>query len=90
MSTMTNDHNCPNNLTIIVQNKLVTGCDLCLEDQIIISPESARSKREWQKKQYRADTLQPVPSQARDFVRHHGVEKSREWGYSDEEIRKLS
>lgn len=84
------DHDCKKNLTVIRRGELVTGCEVCVGNPSVASGANAKHQREWQKKQYRGDTLQPVPSQARDFVRHNGADKAREWGYSEADIRKYS
>lgn len=82
-------HKCPKNITALRRGKLVSGCELCV-GSAIASGENAKHQREWQKKQYRGDTLQPVASQARDFVRYYGAEKARESGFGEDAIRRLS
>lgn len=85
-----NHKDCPQNLTILRQGKLYTGCEACLDATSQANPDNASHQRKWQQKQYRADTLQPVASQARDYIKHYGREKSLEQGFSEETIRKLS
>lgn len=81
------EHICPENKSILKAGTLYVGCDLCLSSKLQ-QGSAAQYNRNWQKGQYRKDILQP--NQGRDFVRAYGYEKSKEAGYSDEDIRLLS
>lgn len=71
-----------------MSGKIINGCNNCIESQVIKASDGhAKYSREWQKKEYRKDLLQPSE---RDFVKAYGVDTAREWGLSDDSIRKLS
>lgn len=72
----------------IVRQSILVGCEVCLNTFTHSSPEVARFNREWQKREYRKDLVQP--NQPREFIKAHGVERARENGYNDEQIRKYS
>lgn len=60
----------------IVAGVIKTGCDTCLSNQVQGSEMAARGKREYDKREYRKDLVQPnevaefitgYPDQARDM-----------------------
>lgn len=73
--------------TITHRGKLLYGCDNCLTHIQQGTDGIAKFNREWQKVEYRKDLIQPT--QSRDFVRAYR-DKAKEFGYSDEMIRRLS
>lgn len=82
-------HKCPKNISIIKHGKIYKGCGICLSSNTKMSSEfSAKGSREWAKKEYRKDLLQP--NQPKDFVRAYGADTAREYGYSESQIRKYS
>lgn len=75
-------HRCNKNITTIVQGEILTGCSVCLRVQG--NEFAAKHQREWQKKEYRRDTLQTwQPEYARvypdQFRELHGDEAYRKY-----------
>lgn len=81
-------HKCIENLTIIRNNSLIKGCELCINSQVKGAEFAQKNNREWQRGQYRKDLIQP--NQPKDFVRAHGAKRAIENGYSEEQVRKYS
>lgn len=80
-------HNCPMNKSVIQGKQIITGCDECLDTRVRESEGYAKHNREWQKKHYRKDLIQPFE---RDFVKAYGADVARERGFSEDDIRRLS
>lgn len=80
-------HVCPKNISIISKGKIYTGCELDVH-KIETGEYSAKFNREWQKKHYRKELSQP--NEPQKFVKAFGADKAREYGYSEEQIRKYS
>ena len=78
-------HDCPKNLSSIRAGELVIGCDRCI-GATLQHGSSAAFDRRWQQTEYRRDLTQK--NQPRQFIQAFGVDKAREHGYSDEQIRK--
>lgn len=72
--------------TVIRSGQLFTGCDNCLNSQIQGGEFSAKSGRDWQRREFRKDLVQP--NEPRDFSRAY-PDKAREM-YGDETARKYA
>lgn len=82
------NHNCPSNIAILHQGQIIYRCDDCIDDVIKGNPEAAKHRREWDKKQYRKDTIQPTESQARDYAKLYPDDFRKRFG--DNNYRKYS
>lgn len=71
--------------TVIARGEITTGCPKC-SGVVKGNPQNAKHQREWQKKEYRRDLVQPTDP--RQMIKAYGVEKAREY-YSEETIRKF-
>lgn len=86
--TQNNSHkNCPENLASIVGGEVVTGCEVCLPSKQV-QGVSAKYERNWQRRQYARDIVQP--NQPREFIKANGEKVAREHGYTDETLRKYA
>lgn len=72
--------------SVIKNGTLIKGCSFCLPQQLQ-QGDSAKYFREWQKTEYRKDLLQPNQP---GFVKAYGAETAKQYGYTDEDIRRLS
>lgn len=73
--------------TVVINGEVIDGCEHCLNTSVAEASGVAKYNRDWQRAEYRKSIIQP--NQPRDFVRAYG-EKAREYGYSDEQLRKYS
>ncbi len=74
--------------TVIRRGKLVTGCSICLHFAPIRNQNDvAKYDRDRQREDYRQDITQPF--EGRSYLKTRGIDKAREMGYSDEDIRQL-
>lgn len=80
-------HDCPGNIMRLHDNRVMYGCEFCLPSKMQ-QGNSAAFNRRYQQATYRKDLLQP--NQTRDFVKAYGAGKAREYGYSEEMIRRYS
>jgi hypothetical protein len=71
--------------SVISGGKMYEGCENCLHFVLHGGEGAAKHAREFQKKQYRGELVQP--NQHRDFIKAYGIEKAREY-YNEETIRK--
>ena len=69
---------------IIRNDSVVTGCDGCVSSSKV-QGDSGKYEREYQKIKYRKDIVQHIEP---DYVKAVGIDKAREAGWSDENIRK--
>lgn len=70
---------------VISHGKILTGCEACLPT-LLQQGDSAKFNREWDKRQYRKDLVQPTDP--RSFIKAF-PDLAREQ-YSDETFRKYS
>lgn len=71
--------------TIIRARQTVTGCNGCLQSNLLQSHEGAHAhNKQWQQRQYAADIIQPWEA---DYAKVRGIDKAREAGWSEERLR---
>lgn len=87
-------NNCPNcqseNVTLrsaIAHGKIVSGCQLCLDTLVRGNEFAASYERNWQRRHYAADLVQPFEQ---DFAKVYGADKAREHGWTEDQLRKFT
>lgn len=80
-----NEHkDCPGNIAVIQGGRVIPGCELCIGRKQL-QGNSAAYERNWQAREYRADTVQP--NEPAEFAKLYPKE-ARAAGYTDEMMRK--
>lgn len=78
-------HNCPLTHSIIRAGKLHKGCEQCISTKVQQGDTAAFNRRHMQT-QFRKDLVQPVDP--RNYIKAYGAQGARDYGMSDETIRK--
>lgn len=74
--------------TILKHGELTTGCEHCLNDKSTHGQnDAAKYNRDRQREDYRQDIVQPM--EGRDYIKARGIDRAREVGFSDNDIRQL-
>lgn len=81
------NHDCHKTVSVLRHGVLLIGCPVCINSPVQ-QGDSAAFYRRAQQVQYRRELVQP--NQPEQFVKAHGVVKAREFGYSEDQIRKYS
>lgn len=74
--------------TIIRRGKLVEGCNFCIDIPTSVGQNDiAKYNRDRQREDYAQDIVQPM--EGAKYIKARGIDRAREVGFSDEDIRKL-
>lgn len=72
--------------SVIVSGSILSGCERCIASQSVSGTElAAKSSREWQKREYEKDLVQPNDPR---FAKAYGADRAKEYGWTDDELRK--
>lgn len=75
--------------SIIVKGEIISGCSKCLGSGLQKSNDrTAKYYKQEQQRKFKRELTQHI--EPREFIQAFGVEKARERGFSDEDIRKNS
>lgn len=75
--------------SVIIRGGIVSGCPLCLGSNLQkANDRSAKYYKQEQQRKFKKELIQPIDQ--RDFISAYGIDKARDRGYSEEDIRKYS
>ena len=71
--------------SVIARGLILTGCDKCLPTLVKGTDLAAAGHRRHDQRKYAQDLVQPFE---KDFAKLYGADNAREYGWTDEDLRK--